>query len=72
MNCYECSTQSGATTTAEGVCQRCGAGICADHVRLRTQELQQQAGMGSRSQPQPARRLLCPQCDKVEPSRPRP
>ncbi|WP_443059936.1 DUF2180 family protein [Streptomyces sp. NBC_00467] len=55
MNCYECRRESGATTPAEAVCQRCGAGVCVDHVSVEIQELHQQVGLG-----QPRAESACP------------
>ncbi|KAB2588689.1 DUF2180 family protein [Streptomyces arboris] len=66
MNCYECRKESGVATSAEAVCQRCGAAVCADHLRVEKQELHQQVGLGKRTQELPARRMLCTFCDGAE------
>ncbi|MFG3310164.1 DUF2180 family protein [Streptomyces wuyuanensis] len=67
MNCFECSRDAGTATPAEAVCRSCGAGLCATHVRVESREVQhRRAGLGKRTQEQPARRLLCPACEKAE------
>lgn len=66
MNCYECRKEGRVAGSAEAVCQRCGAGVCADHLRVEMQELHQQAGLGKLTKNRPVRRMLCTVCEEAE------
>ncbi|WP_412084023.1 DUF2180 family protein [Streptomyces sp. 35M1] len=46
MNSYECRKEGRVAASAEAMCQRCGAGVCADHMRAETQELRQEGKPG--------------------------
>ncbi|UQA38311.1 DUF2180 family protein [Streptomyces sp. HNA39] len=66
VNCYECRREGRVAASAEAVCEHCGAGVCADRVRVEMQELHQQAGLGKRTRNLPARRMLCTVCEAAE------
>ncbi|MEU3268254.1 DUF2180 family protein [Streptomyces bacillaris] len=66
VNRYECRREGRVAASAEAVCQHCGAGVCADHVRVEMQEPHQQAGLGKRTHNLPARRMLCTVCEAAE------
>ncbi|MEU6394673.1 DUF2180 family protein [Streptomyces sp. NPDC046939] len=65
MNCYDCH-QAGTPTAAVAVCRTCGAALCPDHLKVSTQEIHRQEGMGLSTSRQPARRLTCPTCHDAE------
>ncbi len=63
MNCFDCAALD-RQCAAVGVCQDCGAGVCADHARVHPRWLTRMAVINRvvRVQP-PARVLLCPVCE---------
>lgn len=63
MNCYDCA-RAGATATAVGVCSDCGAGVCADCVRVEHTNHAHVASPGT-SAARRTRTLTCPSCDAV-------
>jgi hypothetical protein len=65
MYCFECR-KSIASTAAEAVCRKCGAGLCMEHARIEEHELHHEAGLGMRTHDFPARRIVCPVCAMAE------
>jgi hypothetical protein len=65
MNCYECLSDQRATP-AVGVCRHCGAGLCATHVRIRSNQVQGAASPGKVTHEHSARKLLCGTCLRAE------
>lgn len=65
MNCYDCLLD-GATTTAAAVCTRCGAGLCADHLRVTPETVHEPAGTGTSTHTPSARRITCLRCHEAE------
>lgn len=63
MNCFDCSIY-GQSTPALGACTTCGAGVCADHVELATQELAHTNSPGGYT-PKFIRAFTCAGCASV-------
>ncbi|AYV26357.1 hypothetical protein EES41_06440 [Streptomyces sp. ADI95-16] len=66
MNCFECRSLSRTARTAEAVCCQCGVGLCREHLRIESQELHHPAGLGKSTNRLPARRIVCPLCERAE------
>lgn len=63
MNCYDCAL-NGTTTPAVAVCTDCGAGVCADCVRVEQTDHTHTASPGV-SSPHRTRTMTCASCDAV-------
>lgn len=62
MQCFDC-TQQGRPLPAVGVCAACGAGVCAECVRLGRQSIRRMDGFVSADISMiDARVLNCPSC----------
>ncbi|MGW2108810.1 DUF2180 family protein [Streptomyces sp. NPDC001948] len=64
MHCLDCRT-TGTNSTAIGVCQVCGAGVCAAHARIATRSVRRGSLIGTPGEAK-ARTVLCPVCAAVE------
>jgi hypothetical protein len=62
MNCFDCASL-GHRVPAVGICSDCGAGICADHLRLSPHWLTRTAIINRVVAVEPPARILrCPVC----------
>ena len=62
MKCFDCAAL-GISTAAVGVCSDCGAGICAEHVRVEAQWLTRTAVINRTVVVEPPARVMrCPVC----------
>lgn len=60
MHCLDCRT-AGANSTAVGICQSCGAGVCTVHAHVEARSLRRGSPLGAPVEAA-ARRVLCPVC----------
>lgn len=61
MQCYDCTVDA-RTTPAAAVCTQCGAAVCADHARSRSEYVRLTRGTGGSTSDTPARRIHCTVC----------
>ncbi|MFD7720149.1 DUF2180 family protein [Streptomyces sp. NPDC059814] len=64
MHCLDCRT-TGTDSPAVGVCQGCGAGVCAAHARVAARSVRRGSPLGAPGAAG-ARRVLCPVCAAAE------
>ncbi|MFF3730731.1 DUF2180 family protein [Streptomyces sp. NPDC002476] len=64
MHCLDCRT-TGTNSPTVGVCQSCGAGVCATHARIATRSVRRGSLIGTPAEAQ-ARSVLCPVCAAAE------
>ncbi|MFG2684108.1 DUF2180 family protein [Streptomyces sp. NPDC048392] len=64
MHCLDCRT-TGSNSPCVGVCQRCGAGVCAEHARIATHSVRRGPLIGTPAEAE-ARTVLCPLCAATE------
>jgi hypothetical protein len=66
MNCLDCNRDRQLLAPAVAVCADCGAGVCEDHLVVRTQHLARVEPL-VRQVPvdPPARRVRCATCDSA-------
>lgn len=64
MHCLDCRT-AGANSPTVGICQGCGAGVCAAHARIAARSVRRGSPIGAPSEAG-ARRVLCPVCAAAE------
>ncbi|WP_446751147.1 DUF2180 family protein [Streptomyces sp. CLV115] len=64
MHCLDCRT-TGTDSTTVGVCQGCGAGVCAAHARIATRSVRRGSLIGTPGEAE-ARTVLCPVCAAAE------
>ncbi|MFE7112661.1 DUF2180 family protein [Streptomyces sp. NPDC057575] len=62
MHCLDCRT-TGTNSPTVGVCQGCGAGVCAAHTRIATVRRGSLIGTPAEAK---ARTVLCPVCAAAE------
>ncbi|WP_443034884.1 DUF2180 family protein [Streptomyces sp. BE133] len=63
-HCLDCRT-AGTNSTTVGVCQSCGAGVCAAHARTAPRNVRRGSLIGSPGEAE-ARTVLCPVCAAAE------
>lgn len=64
MHCLDCRT-AGTNSPTVGVCQGCGAGVCAAHARIAARSVRHGSLIGAPREAG-ARRVLCPVCAAAE------
>ncbi|MGW3267563.1 DUF2180 family protein [Streptomyces sp. NPDC001056] len=64
MHRLDCRT-AGTNSSTIGVCQGCGAGVCAAHARITSRSVRRGSPLGTPDQAQ-ARTVLCPVCAAAE------
>ncbi len=60
MNCYLCLVETNCDQPAYGLCQRCGAGMCGQH--LKEQHTRPLAGLVGDTYPMGRYSLICQRC----------
>jgi hypothetical protein len=63
MNCYDCQ-HAGRTTPAVAVCVSCGAALCAECVRIESEEHDRTVTLGNPTHHR-TRALMCTACDNA-------
>ncbi|MEV7960030.1 DUF2180 family protein [Streptomyces sp. NPDC087532] len=63
-HCFDCRT-AGTNSPTVGVCQGCGAGVCATHARIATRSVRRGSLTGAPREAE-ARTVLCPVCAAAE------
>jgi hypothetical protein len=64
MHCLDCCT-AGTNSPTIGVCQGCGAGVCAAHARITPRSVRRGSLIGTSGETK-ARTVLCPVCVAAE------
>ncbi|MEU3218783.1 DUF2180 family protein [Streptomyces sp. NPDC006971] len=64
MHCLDCGT-AGTDSLTVGVCQGCGAGVCAAHARVAARSVRRGSLIGTPVEAE-ARTVLCPVCAAAE------
>ncbi|MGW6208430.1 DUF2180 family protein [Streptomyces sp. NPDC055089] len=64
MHCLDCRT-AGANSPNVGICQGCGAGVCAAHARIAARSVRRGSPIGAPGEAG-AHRVLCPVCAAAE------
>ncbi|MFD5068547.1 DUF2180 family protein [Streptomyces sp. NPDC058369] len=64
MRCLDCAA-AGTDSSTVGVCQGCGAGVCAGHARIAPRRLRHGSLLGA-SREAEARTVICPVCAAAE------
>ncbi|WP_371632822.1 DUF2180 family protein [Streptomyces sp. NBC_01259] len=64
MHCLDCRT-TGTNSPTVGICQGCGAGVCAAHTRIAQPGVRLGSLPGTTGEAR-ARRVLCPVCATAE------
>ncbi|MEU1619465.1 DUF2180 family protein [Streptomyces sp. NPDC008238] len=61
MYCFDCLLGD-RPATAVAVCRQCGAGVCAEHARVKGVSVERLAAMGMATSHKAAREITCPTC----------
>ncbi|MFG2674584.1 DUF2180 family protein [Streptomyces sp. NPDC048445] len=64
MDCLDCRT-TGTNSPTVGICQGCGAGVCAAHARIAARSVRRGSPIRAPREAG-ARRVLCPVCAAAE------
>lgn len=64
MHCLDCRT-AGTNSPTVGICQACGAGVCAAHARIAPRNVRRGSLLGAPGEAR-GRRVLCPVCAAAE------